>query len=286
MVGRRRTTRDDVNALTGARASTTQRHPLSAVRAFGHELSSGALPAADRIDHFAGKLIAYVRSLYPMRFYSGESWADLYASAALLRLADMADAVLAHMPARRDLDAVAALRSMYELVVTVCWVLAAPQERKELWEGEALAQELKLHNDLARFGETLLDAEQLEDGKNARGMPALADRAAQADAYWSTRVEGLHPGDHLLSFRGLYIAVYRLGSQPTHASIASLLPYIEQQARRFAVRQGEPDTSTVVYALVSPLLSIAVMVAATRFRAVDGDQVRKLNDAATAAGPL
>jgi hypothetical protein len=42
----------------------------------------------------------------------------------------------------------------------------------------------------------------------------------------------------------------------------------------------------VVYALVSPLLSIAVMVAATRFRAVDGDQVRKLNDAATAAGPL
>jgi hypothetical protein len=249
-------------------------------------MSSGVLPSADRIDHFAGELIAYVRSLYPMRFYTGETWADLYASAGVLRLADMAESVLAHMPDRRDLDAAAALRSMYELVVTVCWVLAAPQDRKELWEGEALAQQLKLHNDLARFGETLLDAEQVQEAKNARGMPALADRAAQADEYWSGRVDGLHPGGHLLSFRGLYVAIYRLGSQPTHASIASLLPYVDEQRRRFAVRQPTHDTSPLVYALVAPLLAIALMVAATRFRAIDGDRVRELNDAATAAGPL
>lgn len=249
-------------------------------------MSSGVLPAADRIDRFVGELIAYVRSLYPMRFYTGETWADLYASAGVLRLADMAESVLAHMPDRRDLDAAAALRSMYELVVTVCWVLAAPRERKEMWEGEALAQQLKLHNDLARFGETLLDAEQIEEANSAQGMPALADRAAQADEHWSARVDGLHPGDHLLSFRGLYIAIYRLGSQPTHASIASLLPYVEQQDRRLAVRRPARDASLLVYALVSPLLSIALMVAATRFRAIDSDRVRELSDAATATGPL
>ena len=249
-------------------------------------MTDGVLPAPDRIKHFTGELIAYVRSLYPVRFYAGEAWANLYTAAALLRLTDMAEAVLVHMPDRRDLDAAAALRSMYELVVTVCWVLAAPEQRKPLWEGEALIQQLKLHDDLATFGETLLSDQEVEKSRNARGMPPLADRARQADEHWSGRVEGLHPGDHLLSFRGLYIAVYRLGSQPTHGSIASLLPYIEQHPRRFKVRARPPDPSVVTYALVSPLLAIALVVAATRLRAVDADRVRAINDAASARGGI
>lgn len=170
-------------------------------------MTDGVLPAADRIERFTGELVAYVRSLYPMRFYGGEAWANLYTSAALLRLADMAEAVLVHMPQRRDLDAAASLRSMYELVVTVCWVFAAPEERKELWEGEALIQQLKLHNDLAAFGERLLDEREIQAGSSARGMPPLTERARQADEYWSDRVDGLHPGDHLLSFRGLSLCI-------------------------------------------------------------------------------
>ena len=249
-------------------------------------MTDGVLPAADRIERFTGELVAYVRSLYPMRFYGGEAWANLYTSAALLRLADMAEAVLVHMPQRRDLDAAASLRSMYELVVTVCWVFAAPEERKELWEGEALIQQLKLHNDLAAFGERLLDEREIQAGSSARGMPPLTERARQADEYWSDRVDGLHPGDHLLSFRGLYIAVYRLGSQATHGSIASLLPYIEQQQRRFAVRVRPQGPSLVVYALVAPLLSIALVVASARLRAIDVDRIRALNDAATLRGGM
>lgn len=249
-------------------------------------MSEDLLPQPERIERFAGDLVAYLRSLFPMRFYSGEAWADLYCAAALLRLADMAESVLVHMPHRRDLDAAAALRSMYELAVTVCWVLAAPEERKELWEGEALIQQLRSHNDLATFGETLLDQREVQAGEAARGMPALTDRASQVDEYWTGRVDGLQPRNHLLSFRGLYIAVYRLGSQPTHGSIASLIPYIDQQPRRFEVRSHARDLSPVLYALVSPLLSITMVIAASRFRAIDTDRVRGLNDSATTGGGL
>lgn len=127
-------------------------------------MTPDVLPAEDRIERYAGELVAYVRSLFPMRFYQGEKWWTLYVATALLRLADMADAVLANLSARRDLDAVGAVRSMYELTVTVAWVLADPEHRKELWEGEALIQQLRLHNDLANFGETLLAPAEIQAG--------------------------------------------------------------------------------------------------------------------------
>jgi hypothetical protein len=136
-------------------------------------MAEDVLPAEDRIAHCTGELIAYVRSLFPMRFYSGEKWWTLYTSAALLRMADMADSVLAHMPARRELDAWAALRSMYELAVTIAWLLIEPVARKQLWEGEALIQQLKLHHDIATFGESLLTSAQVASAQASQGMPAL-----------------------------------------------------------------------------------------------------------------
>jgi hypothetical protein len=134
----------------------------------------------------------------------------LYTAAALLRMADMADSVLAHMAARRDLDAWAGLRSRYELAVTVAWLLIDPVARKELWEGEALVQQLKLHNDLAAFNEVLLTPAQVASAQAAQGMPPLANRADEADRHWSTRVSGLHAPGHLLSYRGLYNAITAL----------------------------------------------------------------------------
>jgi hypothetical protein len=127
----------------------------------------------------------------------------------------MADSVLAHMPARRDLDA---------------------------W---------KLHNDMATFNEALLTTAQVAAARSAQGMPSLATRADEADNHWSTQVSGLHAPGHLLSFRGLYNAIYRVGSQPTHGSIASLLPYRDQESNRFVVRPPKSE-STLPYALVSP----------------------------------
>src|SRR3954471_14646981 len=121
----------------------------------------GSLPSEERIGEHLGEMVGYIRSLYPMRFYQGEKWWTLHASAAVLRMADMADATLAHMTAHRDQEAAAALRNLYEMVVTLVWVLIDPIERRHLWEGDALIQQLKLHNDLAQFGETLLDPPEI-----------------------------------------------------------------------------------------------------------------------------
>jgi Family of unknown function (DUF5677) len=248
-------------------------------------MTDEVLPSEERIARHTGELVGYVRSLFPMRFYGGEKWWTLHVAAAVLRLADMADAVLAHMPARRDQDASAALRSMYELVVTVSWVLIYPENRKELWEGEALIQQLKLHNDLAAFGEALLTPAEITSAQSATGMLPLTTRAEQSDAHWSQRIHGLHAPGHLLSFRGLYNVIYRFGSQPTHGSIASLLPYIEQEPTRFAVRSPERD-SVLPYALVSPLLAMALIVVSSEVKWIDGDKVREINDKASQPGPV
>lgn len=242
------------------------------------------LPAEDRVARYTGELVTYARSQFPMRFYAGEKWWTLYTAAAVLRLADMADAVLEHMPARRDLDASAALRSMYELAVSVTWVLIDPEARKELWEGEALIQQLRLHNDLTSFGETLLTDEEIHSAQSATGLPALTTRAEQSDTHWSQRVDGLHAPGHLLSFRGLYNAIYRLGSQPTHGSISSLLPYIDQEPRRFVVRALVPWKNTLPYALVSPLLSMTLIIVSTEVKWIDDAKVSAINDQASGAG--
>lgn len=244
------------------------------------------LPGEDRIDRYAGELVAYLRSLFPMRFYQGEKLWTLQVAAALLRLADMADAVLVHMRARRDQDASAALRSMYELVVTLAWLLIDPVKRLKLWEGEALLQQLKLHNDLASFGEHLLTNADVKVAQSAKGMPPLTNRAEESDAHWSSRIRGLHAPGHLLSFRGMYNAIYRLGSQPTHGSIASVMPYIEREPRRFVVRSPSPDNGTLPYALVSPLLAMTLCVVASEVRWIDDKKVRAINDEACCAGAL
>src|SRR4051794_3734064 len=165
-----------------------------------------SLPSEARITEHLGEMVRYIHSRYPMRFYQGEKWWTVHASAAALRMADMADATLAHITDHRDQEAAAALRNLYEMVVTLVWVLIDPIERRHHWEGEALIQQLKLHNDLATFGETLLDPSEIAAGRSATGMPPLVNRAKECDEHWVQRVAGLHADGHLLSFRGLYIA--------------------------------------------------------------------------------
>lgn len=253
-------------------------------------MNGAGWPAEDRIERYTGELITYTRSLFPMRFYKGEKWWTLYTAAAVLRLADISDSVLAHMTPRRDLDASSALRSMYELGVTVTWILIDPEARKPLWEGETQIQQLKLHNDLASFGVPLLNSKELSDAQAAkdahREPPPLHNRAEESDDYWHTRIEGLHAPGNLLSFRGLYNAIYRLGSAQTHGTIASLLPYVEQHSNRFVVRQAQPTSGTVPYALVSPLLAITLTVAASKVEWIDADKVRDLNNKACAPGSV
>ncbi len=102
-----------------------------------------------------------------------------------------------------------------------CWVAADSGSRLALWEGDSEREQLKLHRSLLAFGQTILTAKEFARFSAAGQLPSTETMARQADEHWPERVPGLHPTG-LLSFHGLYQAVYRVGSRSTHGSFAAL----------------------------------------------------------------
>ncbi len=224
-------------------------------------------PSPDELQAAAAELIGVVRQQLPMRFYGGEKWWTVYLAASLVRMADTVESIMCLMPTRKDTDASTLLRSLYEQVVTLVWVAANPKDHFNLWVGNAEAEMLKLHNDAATFGETILTPTEAAKAKSAPKLPHLAERARAADDQWATSVSALHPAGHLLSLRGLYIAIYRTGSRPAHGSINALGAYVSETDKnyRYVVNRAEEETM-LWYALAAPLLGIAMMIGAERFK--------------------
>lgn len=154
---------------------------------------------------------------------------------------------------RRKLgDARALLRSLYEQVVVFSWVAVDPATRLERWEGASRKEQLKLHNEMLRYGETIL-------------TPKEAGEFAAAP--------------------GLYQSVYRVGSRQTHGTLAALDPYVQGLPRR---RQGaaitvreSPEHNMLVYSLAAPLLGIALLVAARGFAWLDEPEILRFINRAT-----
>jgi hypothetical protein len=131
------------------------------------------------------------------------------------------------------------------------------------------------------YGQTLLSAAEVAEYESAPGLPTVEVMAREADAYWPGRVSGLQQSGHLLSFHGLYQGIYRVGSRPTHGTLAVLDPYVELQPTRTIVRPAKEHVM-VVYSLAAPLLAMALVIVAPRFAWIDEARVRRFVDRATA----
>lgn len=248
-------------------------------------------------------LVAIVRDRLPMRYYRGETWWSLYTAASLVKMADTVDSILLLKTEAHNLDAQTLLRSLYEQVVSLAWIGVDPAVRQPRWLGQARWEELRLHNDAVNFGERLMSPDEIGSAKKLLGigtfetdscgrrrrrktplpdriLPPLTDRAREADEYWVNRVSGLHASDHLLGFRGLYLGVYRIGSQPTHGSMAALELYFKKERSRYVVQRAAPGPELTWY-LVAPLFGIALMIAAQQVNWIDEARVRELVDQAT-----
>jgi hypothetical protein len=82
------------------------------------------------------EFVAFVRTGYPRRFWGTPIGPrDAIIAAALLRLADTLESLMLLLPRRKDLDAAVLLRSMFEQMIRLCWVLISPLERIDRWEG-------------------------------------------------------------------------------------------------------------------------------------------------------
>jgi hypothetical protein len=228
------------------------------------------------------EFVQYVRANYPMRFYRSEPLWRPYSAAALLRLCDTVESMMTLMTRGKDEDAEVLLRSLYEQAVVLAWVAIDPPKRHARWKGDGDRQLLKLHNEAARYGEGFLSPAEVAECEKAARSPITEVMARQADAYWSGKIRGLHPPGHFLSFHGLYQGVYRVGSRPTHGSIAALEPYVRLSENRLVVQVPLRQPAMLPYSLAAPLLGMALVIASQRFRWVDETRVRRFVDRAIA----
>jgi len=244
-------------------------------------------PAPRQLRRINREFVAYVREGYPRRFWArGVGPRDAIIAAAILRMADTLDSLMLLLPARKDLDAAILLRSMFEQMVRLCWVLIDPFERLDKWQGYTAIEYLKQHRQLERYGipifETKADLEAAEAANKEKiNMPGMEVMAGQVDEHWSERIDGLYPKDHPLSFHGLYQIVYRTTSASVHGSLDALNSYLEPSPPPPTVHLSDQDRM-IDYVLGAPILGIALTVAGNVVDWIDDDQVRRFVDRASA----
>jgi hypothetical protein len=249
-------------------------------------------PSPEKMYAANAELVGLVRGHLPFRIYAGERWWALFRTASLVRMADTVESLIDLMAAEQDLDGQILVRSLYEQVVTFAWLSIDPDTRQWRWVGEGRWDLLKAHNDATAFGLTLLSGEEVKSWQEFLGLskadetasdpelwaaetnsdkrrkrpdlervlPPVTDRALEADEHWSSRIRGLHPKGHLLSFRGLYLPAYRTASRSAHGFLMALDPYLSEEANRRVVSRAQPGPR-IMWALVAPLFAMAVVIA-------------------------
>lgn len=229
---------------------------------------SETFPSPEQMLEATDELVAIVRRQLPMRFYAGETWWSIFGSASLARMCDTVEALMGQLPARRDADAQDLLRSLYDQVVAFGWIAVNPDERHQRWIDDAGARMFELHGEGEAFGETVLTEDEVVVAEKAGHLPPMIERAAEVDEQWGKHAPRLHTGEQL-SFRHLYLTIFRVGSGTTFES------YISPGDRRIVVDRAREHTLRW-YALTPPLLAAALVIASRRFVWLDDDRVRAI----------
>ncbi len=237
----------------------------------------GEIPDTSQFVSGNTELVALVRSCLPQRFYPKEPWWSPFCAASVVRMADTVEAITELAESKHSNDLLSLLRSLYEQAVTLAWILIAPDQNFARWVDSAKIQVLKLHNETVAFGESILTANEVSEAEQAVGMPGVDVRASQVDQHWASRIEGFYPSTHLFSWRGLYTSIYRMGSRPMHSSIESLDLYISRPVEPVVVNLAKPGPA-IWFALSTPVFTMGLAVAAERFRWIDRERVREIND--------
>jgi hypothetical protein len=253
-------------------------------------------PAPDVIAAANVELVALVRRRLPEGFCGGERWWALFATEALARMADTVESLMTLMASGHDTDGQTLLRSLYEQAVTFAWIAIEPDGRQIRWRDDGRWEMLKLHRDALTVGLTILSDAEVDDTKNGlsltdrkqpeadRVLPPVPERALRADEHWSAQISGLHPPNHPLSLRGIYMLAYRAASRPAHGSMVALDAYVTEKNNRRVVHRAEPG-SRLTWALVAPLFGIALTIAAQHLDWIDEGAVRALVGRATGPEP-
>lgn len=238
-------------------------------------------PAPQQLRRANREFVAYVRSLFPRKFYGRNGRHLAFVGAALLRMCDTLDGLMALMSQPNDSVAPVLLRSLYEQGVRLCWVQINPRANHPKWVGHAQRELLTQHRELVHYGITLLTPSELASVQNAPTMPDVETMTRQVDAHWSGKIPGFYQRGHLLSFHGMYQGIYRTTSKVVHGSLNALEPYFDLSGS-WPTAHESTESLMLSYALGAPVLGMALVVAAEDFSWIDNGRVRRFVDRATA----
>jgi uncharacterized protein DUF5677 len=225
-------------------------------------------------------LIELVEASLPQRFYRGEHPWKWMGAAFIVRMTDTVESMVVLMKAGRATDGQVLLRSLYEQVVIYCWASIDRETNPERWRLNGLYWLRKLHTDAIPYSQKVLTQHELAKAEKGVQMPPVMEQAAEVDRYWGGRLVGFRPptpGD-MLTMRGLYVAIYRMGSRAAHAEATALNPYIDYDYPR-RVHRSERDRDSPWWSLAVPLYAQALLVCNEQLKWPDPKQVKAINNA-------
>jgi hypothetical protein len=197
----------------------------------------------------------------PRAFGKGLTW-PLVANGLLARSAAILDSVTALIERGRRADAEVTLRTQYITVTTLCWLAINPDLHVEAWQRGSEAQWAKFDNEARSRDMGVLDAETAAALATERMKP-LDQMADDIDAYWPDHIPAFRTktdgGTGVLSFRGLYTAIFRPASRIAHAELDSLDSLLTVRASEIVVSMKErPKFGRAAFAM--PLTALALLV--------------------------
>lgn len=171
----------------------------------------------------------------PLTFPREVSW-RLVATGLLARMSSVFDSMSSLVERGSHTDGQVLLRVLYDHAATFCWLGIDPESNIPEWQRWDHGRYVKRHNDAAKFGVTVLDADDLERFADSPDPRGLAELAEAIDNYWPDHIGAFrrHPAGgsmEIRSFRGLYASIFRKTSSLTHATEAGL-------GRHMRLRQG------------------------------------------------
>lgn len=240
-------------------------------------------PSDEAVAMASHELIELVTSHLPQRFYPGEHPWRMFGAAIIVRMTDTVESMMVLMTAGLPIDGLILMRALYEQVVRYLWVSIDPDSNMEAWGSNARWHMRKLHNDALKFGQTVMDDDELAAAEGARELPGLADLALAVDKHWGGKMVGFRSPatgkQGILTMRGLYTMVYRTGSRSAHVQPDSLEPYAELQASPRVIRRPNKDEPSIWWPLAVALYAHALIVCNDQLNWPDPDRIRAINDA-------
>jgi hypothetical protein len=239
------------------------------------------IPPPAKVRRAVSELVEQVESHLPQRFYRGEGLGRIYTAALVTRMADAVEAIVAVMDADLPIDGLILLRSLYEQAVVLCWLAIDFDTNIPRWVAGANAWDLRLHNDALPYDVVFLSDEEIAAMGKPTPRPDLGQLASEVDRHWGERIVGfaapVKGREGITSFRGLYVALYRVASRAVHGQPQVLDAYGDFRAYPKRIERTSTPAS-IYWPLCVPLYTQALLVCYEVLGWPEPNAVRAINN--------